>query len=63
MSLSLVRTGAPLTRREAVVDSLRDAIITGTLEPGAFLRETALAALLGVSATPVREASREAESD
>lgn len=56
MSLSLVRTGAPLTRREAVVDSLRDAIITGTLEPGAFLRETALAALLGVSATPVREA-------
>lgn len=56
MSLSLVRSNAPVTRRDAVVDSLRDAIVTGALEPGAFLRETALAAQLGVSATPVREA-------
>lgn len=56
MSLSLVRSTGPVTRRDAVVDSLRDAIVTGVLEPGAFLRETALAAQLGVSATPVREA-------
>lgn len=56
MSLSLVRLGAPATRRDVVVDSLRDAIVTGALEPGAFLRETSLAAQLGVSATPVREA-------
>lgn len=56
MSLSLARVGAPATRRDVVVDSLRDAIVTGILEPGVFLRETALAAQLGVSATPVREA-------
>ena len=56
MSPSLERVSAPVTRREAVIDSLRDAIVTGALEPGAFLRETALAAQLGVSATPVREA-------
>jgi DNA-binding GntR family transcriptional regulator len=56
MSLLLERVSAPVTRRAAVIDSLRDAIVTGALEPGAFLRETALAAQLGVSATPVREA-------
>ncbi len=56
MSLALARVGAPVTRRDVVVDSLRDAIITGALEPGAFLRETTLATQLGVSATPVREA-------
>lgn len=56
MSLSLRPVGAPVTRRDAVVDGLRDAIVTGALEPGVFLRETALAAQLGVSATPVREA-------
>lgn len=56
MSLSLVRSNSPATRRDAVVDALRDAIVTGALEPGAFLRETALAAQLGLSATPVREA-------
>lgn len=56
MPLSLERVSAPVTRREAVIDSLRDAIVTGALEPGTFLRETALAAQLGVSATPVREA-------
>lgn len=56
MSLSLVRSNSPVTRRDVVVDALRDAIVTGALEPGAFLRETALAAQLGLSATPVREA-------
>jgi DNA-binding GntR family transcriptional regulator len=54
--LSLVRPHVPVTRRDAVVDTLRDSIVTGALEPGAFLRETALAAQLGLSATPVREA-------
>lgn len=56
MSLPLQPAGAAATRREAVIDGLRDAIVTGVLEPGAFLRETALALQLGVSATPVREA-------
>lgn len=54
--MSLVRSQTPVTRRDAAVDALRDAIVTGALEPGTFLRETALAAQLGLSATPVREA-------
>lgn len=47
---------SPSTLRQAVVDRLREAIVSGTLSPGTLLRETALAASLNVSATPVREA-------
>lgn len=50
------RLSSPLTLRQAVVEQLRDAIVSGALAPGALLRETALAKSLGVSATPVREA-------
>ncbi len=41
---------------DAVADRLRTAIITGELKPGERLSETALAAQLGVSRSPVREA-------
>lgn len=47
---------SPSTLRQAVVDRLRDAIVSGALSPGTLLRETALAASLNVSATPIREA-------
>jgi DNA-binding GntR family transcriptional regulator len=50
------RLTAPATLRQAVVDRLRQAIITGALPPGMLLREVALATHLGASATPVREA-------
>lgn len=46
----------PITLRVAVIERLRDAIISGALQPGALLRETAIAARFGISATPVREA-------
>jgi DNA-binding GntR family transcriptional regulator len=42
--------------RESVHDRLRDAIVDGTLAPGEVLRDGELAAWLGVSRTPVREA-------
>ncbi|NDO89840.1 GntR family transcriptional regulator [Cellulosimicrobium cellulans] len=42
--------------RDDVYTRLRDAIIDGTLEPGEQLRDVELAAWLGVSRTPVREA-------
>lgn len=42
--------------RDDVHGRLRDAIIDGTLEPGEQLRDADLAAWLGVSRTPVREA-------
>ncbi|MCQ0970347.1 GntR family transcriptional regulator [Paracoccus sp. TK19116] len=42
---------------------LLDEIRTGRLTPGARLRETELAARLGISRTPVREAIRQLEAD
>lgn len=42
--------------REDAYRRLRDAIVTGTLEPGEQLRDVELGRWLGVSRTPVREA-------
>ncbi|MEO3937261.1 GntR family transcriptional regulator [Dermatophilaceae bacterium Soc4.6] len=50
---------APLARgllRDDVYVRLRDAIVDGTLAPGATVRDVDLAEQLGVSRTPVREA-------
>jgi DNA-binding GntR family transcriptional regulator len=46
----------PLTRREAIVRELRDEIVTGVLPPGTVIKDAEVAARLGVSITPVREA-------
>lgn len=43
---------------DATTDALREAILTGFLKPGAWLREDDVAAELRVSRTPVREALR-----
>lgn len=42
--------------REDVYARIRDAIVDGTFEPGEQLRDTDIAAWLGLSRTPVREA-------
>ncbi len=47
--------------REIVFESLREAIISGELEPGERLMEIQLAEEMGVSRTPVREAIRKLE--
>jgi len=47
----------------AAYRSLLEAISQGTLPPGARLRETELAARLGISRTPIREAIRQLEAD
>ncbi|MEN3355059.1 MAG: hypothetical protein V7640_3217 [Betaproteobacteria bacterium] len=47
---------APRLLHEAVVDRLRDMIVQGMLEPGTKLNERVLAAELGASRTPLREA-------
>ena len=46
----------PPTRTAAVVRQLRNEIVTGDLPPGTLIKDAALAARLGVSITPVREA-------
>ena len=47
--------------REIVFESMRDAIISGVLQPGERLMEVQLAEEMGVSRTPVREAIRKLE--
>ncbi len=47
--------------RELVTDNLRQAIINGSFPPGMRLMELQLAAEMGVSRTPVREAIRKLE--
>lgn len=49
--------------REIVFETLREAIINGTLKPGERLMEVQLAEDMGVSRTPVREAIRKLELD
>jgi DNA-binding GntR family transcriptional regulator len=46
----------PPTRTAAVVRQLRNEIVTGELPPGTLIKDAELAARLGVSITPVREA-------
>src|SRR3984885_4846452 len=48
--------GALPSRTIAVLEAIKHAILTGELRPGQPLVETDLAAVLGVSKTPVREA-------
>lgn len=49
--------------RDDVYQSLREWIVGGELEPGEKLRDKELAAQLGVSRTPVREALRKLENE
>lgn len=53
---SSLRPGSLPSRTEAVLDAVKHAILVGELKPGQPLVETELAARLGVSKTPVREA-------
>jgi DNA-binding GntR family transcriptional regulator len=46
----------PPTRKEAVVRQLRAEIVSGELPPGTLIKDAELAARMGVSITPVREA-------
>jgi DNA-binding GntR family transcriptional regulator len=53
----------PPSRRQHALSALRSAIVTGRLAPGHRLVETELAAELGVSRAPVREALRQLEQE
>lgn len=51
------------TKTAAVEEALRSEILDGTLPPGASLLQEEIAARLGVSATPVREAFGQLEAE
>lgn len=59
---ALERLSQPLSRAELAVDAIRKAILGGAFQPGQQLVERTLAAQLGVSKTPIREALRSLES-
>ena len=52
----------PRTVHHEVVDLIRDAIISGALEPGEHLTESVMASQMAVSRAPIREALRPLEA-
>lgn len=52
-----------LTLREKILETIRDAIIAGSLKPGEKVAEPELAERFGISRTPIREAFRQLESE
>lgn len=52
-----------LTLRERILETIRDAIIKGSLKPGEKVAEPELAERFGISRTPIREAFRQLESE
>lgn len=58
-----VDTGAPGTTQQHAVDWLRRAIVAGELRPGARVPQEEIAARIGVSVVPVREALRVLEGE
>jgi DNA-binding GntR family transcriptional regulator len=53
----------PKTLRSEIVDSIRDAIVSGRLQPGEHLKESVIANQMSVSRIPVREAFRQLEQE
>lgn len=51
------------TLRERILETIRDAIMTGALKPGEKVAEPELAERFGISRTPIREAFRQLESE
>lgn len=54
---------APLTKADMAYRQVREEIVEGIMAPGAPIDQEALAARLGLSTTPVREALRRLESE
>jgi DNA-binding GntR family transcriptional regulator len=60
---SNVDNNAFLTKNEYVTRWLRELVVSGEMEPGARVRQQQIAEMLGVSATPVREAIRQLQTE
>ncbi|GGA67441.1 GntR family transcriptional regulator [Neiella marina] len=58
-----LQMNVPKTRTEYVVSMLRERILSGELKAGSALRQAALAAQVGVSRIPIREALLQLEAE
>src|SRR3970040_2575074 len=58
-----IQTATPLTLREKIVETIRNAIVNGHLAAGTRVAEPDLAGKFGISRTPIREAFRQLESE
>ena len=63
MKMATHRQIAAMTKTEAAYLEIRERIFDGTLQPGSVHNQEALAAGLGLSTTPLREALRRLESE
>lgn len=63
VSLGAMAAVRPPTLREHAVQTIRQAIVSGALQPGGRIREEDLAQQLGISRGPVREAIRTLEQE
>jgi DNA-binding GntR family transcriptional regulator len=62
-ALSAGRAGAWATKADAAYQGLRSRVLSGAIRPGSRLAQEALAAEMGLSTTPVREAVRRLEAE
>jgi DNA-binding GntR family transcriptional regulator len=60
---AMTQMSAPLTKADMAYRQVREEIVEGALAPGTPIDQEALAARLGLSTTPVREALRRLESE
>lgn len=58
-----VAKGEFLTKKEYVARWLREMVISGAMRPGTRIRQQEIVEALGVSATPIREAIRQLETE
>lgn len=63
MDKKIIPTVEYASKRDLVVRTLREMILSGQIVPGQRLRQEELSQMLGVSATPIREAIRLLEAD
>lgn len=63
MQVELDQVATFRTKAEIAYSAVRDRIVTGRLAPGSIINQEELAAELGISTTPLREALRILESD
>lgn len=62
-TVGIVKPDMPLTKADLAYRRIREEIVEGTMAPGSPIDQEALAARLGLSTTPVREALRRLESE